>query len=291
MAQPPPLTLPAPAKLNLFLHITGRRPDGYHELQTVFQFLNYSDQLTFGPRRDGTLTLSGMPSTGAEVVPEADNLIMRAARLLQPFAPAGAGADISLCKRLPMGGGLGGGSSNAATALLGLNHLWGCQLSPEQLATLGLTLGADVPVFVHGQAAWAEGIGEQLTPVSPPQDWFVVLVPGCHCNTAEVFRHQGLTRDTPKSRIRTAFEGNVNAFKNDCEPVVRAMYPPVAKALDWLNTQTTAQLTGTGSCVFARVSTQSAAQRVLIGKPPDIEGFIAQGMNRSPLLTRLCELY
>ncbi|TVP54131.1 MAG: 4-(cytidine 5'-diphospho)-2-C-methyl-D-erythritol kinase [Halomonadaceae bacterium] len=291
MYQAASLTLPAPAKLNLFLHITGRRPDGYHELQTLFQFLNYWDLLTFSPRQDGIISLSGMPGTGAATVADADNLITRAARLLQPFAPAGAGVDIVIQKQLPMGGGLGGGSSNAATTLLGLNHLWGCHLGPEALATMGLALGADVPVFIHGRAAWAEGVGERLTPVSPPEDWFVVLVPDCHCNTGEVFRHQGLTRDTPKSRIRTAFEGNLNAFKNDCEPVVRDMYPPVAQALDWLNKRTTAQLTGTGSCVFGRVSTQSAAQRVLTERPSGIEGFIAQGMNRSPLLTRLSELY
>lgn len=285
MRQAETLTLPAPAKLNLFLHITGRRADGYHELQTVFQFLDYSDTLQFRPRHDGALTLNGMSG----VAPD-DNLILRAARLIQPHAPAGAGVDIHIDKRLPMGGGLGGGSSNAATTLLGLNHLWGCHLSKDTLAVMGLTLGADVPVFVRGHAAWGEGVGDQLTPVSPPEDWFVVLIPDCRINTGEVFRHQGLTRDTPKSRIRTAFEGNLNDFKNDCEPVVRTMHPPVASALDWLGSLTTARLTGTGSCVFGRVSTQSAAQRVLTQKPAGIEGFIAPGLNRSPLTTRLSEL-
>ncbi|MDX1588034.1 MAG: 4-(cytidine 5'-diphospho)-2-C-methyl-D-erythritol kinase [Oleiphilaceae bacterium] len=279
------LTLPAPAKLNLFLHINGRRPDGYHELQTLFQFLDYSDSLQFRPRQDGAIHLTGMDG-----IAPGDNLIVRAARLMQPHAPAGAGADIHIEKRLPMGGGLGGGSSNAATTLHGLNRLWDCRLSMDTLADMGLTLGADVPVFVRGQAAWGEGVGEQLTPVTLPEPWFVVLIPDCRIDTGEVFRHQGLTRDTPKRRIRTAFEGNLNSFRNDCEPVVRSMHPPVASALDWLGSRTKSQLTGTGSCVFGRASTQSAAQCVLSQRPEGIEGFTARGLNRSPLSTRLSEL-
>jgi len=280
----PTLTLPAPAKLNLFLHITGRRPDGYHELQTVFQFLDYSDYLSFTPRSDGAIQLHGMSG----IAPE-DNLIVRAARLLQP-RDRPSGVDIHIDKRLPMGGGLGGGSSNAATTLLALNHLWQTGHSPDALAEKGLSLGADVPVFVRGHSAWAEGVGEKLTPVSAPEDWFVVLIPPCEISTAEVFRHQGLTRDTPKRRIRTAFEGNADGFKNDCEPVVQALYPDVKKAIDWLKAFGNARLTGTGACVFASFGTQSAAQQVLASSPSGIEGFIAQGVNHSPLHKQLSEL-
>lgn len=279
------LTLPAPAKLNLFLHITGRRSDGYHELQSVFQFLDYSDELSFRARRDGQIRLHGM---GA--VPDQDNLIHRAARFLQIHTACPLGADIHIRKQLPMGGGLGGGSSDAATTLHGLNRLWETELDDETLARLGLPLGADIPVFVHGHCAWAEGVGEQLTPVTAPEDWFVVLTPDCHVSTAEVFAHQGLTRDTPKRRIRTAFEGNDRSFRNDCEPIVRDLYPDVAKAIDWLSQYGHAQMTGTGACVFGRFRTQSAALDVLAERPSGIEGFIAQGVNRSPLKTRLNEL-
>ncbi|TVP89712.1 MAG: 4-(cytidine 5'-diphospho)-2-C-methyl-D-erythritol kinase, partial [Pseudomonadaceae bacterium] len=187
------LSLPAPAKLNLFLHITGRRTDGYHTLQTLFQFLDYGDTLHFQPRRDGQIQLH----TELEGVDPADNLILRAAKLLQPHCAQHGGADIRLDKRLPMGGGLGGGSSDAATTLLGLNQLWQCGLTLDQLAELGLQLGADVPVFVRGHAAWAEGVGEQLTPVDIEEPWYLVAIPDCNVSTAEVFSDQRLTRDTP----------------------------------------------------------------------------------------------
>ncbi|TDT38452.1 4-diphosphocytidyl-2-C-methyl-D-erythritol kinase [Halospina denitrificans] len=289
MSTPATLTLPAPAKLNLFLHITGRRNDGYHELQTLFQFLDYSDSLTFTARDDGEVSLSGMGE-----LPAADNLITRAAhRLQQSGAPGGQshpGADIRIEKHLPSGGGLGGGSSNAATTLVALNRLWGLNLSRTQLADIGLSLGADVPVFIHGHAAWAEGIGEQLTSVEPAEPWYLVLHPDCEISTGEVFGHSDLTRNTPKRRIRTAFEGSGSGFRNDCEAVVRLLYPEVDKALAWLQHYGEARLTGTGACVFCPFETQSAAITAYEEKPSGINGFIARGRNRSPLYTQLGEL-
>ena len=213
------ITLPSPAKLNLFLHIVGRRPDGYHELQTLFQFLDYGDDITF------TLTPDQPGARLAEPVPgvaDEDNLIIRAARALAARARTTLpGVTISLVKRLPMGGGLGGGSSNAATTLLGLNYLWQMNLSLDELAEIGLDLGADVPVFVRGHAAFGEGVGEKLTPVSPPEDWFVVLKPACDINTGKIFSEEGLTRDTPKIKIAPAFEGDASRYRNDCEDVVQ----------------------------------------------------------------------
>lgn len=282
------LSLPAPAKLNLFLHITGRRPDGYHELQTLFQFLDFADTLTF--------TLENRP--GVRVSPEIagldprDNLVFRAAEILQSqTSSALPGVSILVDKKIPMGGGLGGGSSNAATTLLGLNHLWQLGLSLDALAALGLKLGADVPVFVKGQAAWAEGIGEKLTPADPPEDWFLVLVPNCNISTAKIFQHQRLTRDTRRSRIAPAFDGNHPDYKNDCEAVVCSLYPEVAASIEWLRSQSgNARLTGTGACIFSRLPTESRALAVLQNKPSGIKGFVAKGLNNSSLLKRLCEL-
>ena len=287
MTTPGSLTLPAPAKLNLFLHITGRRSDGYHELQTLFQFLDYCDTLTFSPRNDGRIAVRGM-----DELPTADNLITRAARKLQDrhAGDGQPGVDIRVDKRLPTGGGLGGGSSNAATTLVALNQLWGLGLSRGQLADTGLSLGADVPVFVHGHAAWAEGVGEQLTPVEPAEPWYLVLHPNCEISTGQVFGHPDLTRDTPKRRIRTAFEGSGNDFRNDCEAVVRLLYPKVDHALTWLQQYGEARLTGTGACVFCPFETQSAAITAYEEKPSGINGFIARGRNRSPLYTQLGEL-
>ena len=278
------LDLPAPAKLNLFLHITGRRDDGYHELQTLFQFLDHSDRLRITPRNDGLIQLHG-----PEWLPPGDNLITHAAQRLRARTGTGLGADIELTKMLPAGGGLGGGSSDAATALVGLNHLWETGLSRPQLATLGLELGADVPVFIHGVAAWGEGVGEKLTPVLPPEHWYLVLVPEVEVSTARIFGHPDLTRDTPKRRIRTAFEGS-DGFRNDCEPIVRQLYPAVDQALKWLGQYGEARLTGTGGCVFCPFETQSAAIDAHAEKPSGINGFIAQGRNRSPLYTQLGEL-
>ncbi|MGM0594058.1 MAG: 4-(cytidine 5'-diphospho)-2-C-methyl-D-erythritol kinase [Pseudomonadota bacterium] len=271
---------PAPAKLNLFLHITGRREDGYHLLQTVFQFLDYGDTLHFSPRNDGAIhRLNALPG-----VAEADDLVVRAARLLQQHTGCRLGADIRLDKRLPMGGGLGGGSSDCATTLVALNHLWGLGLESDTLAELGLSLGADVPVFVRGQAAWAEGVGEILTPVSLPQPWFVVLIPPVEVNTGKIFCDPQLTRDTQALKIRDFLAGH---GKNDCQAVVSQHYPAVAEALDWLGQHGKAMMTGTGACVFAAFETQQQAERVLAARPQQMEGFVARGRNRSPLLQRL----
>ena len=282
------ITLPAPAKLNLFLHIVGRRPDGYHELQTLFQFLDYGDDLTFTltPDRPGARLTQALAD-----VPDQDNLIIRAAGALAATAPGVLpGVDISLTKRLPMGGGLGGGSSNAATTLLALNHLWQLNLSIDELAELGLGLGADVPVFVRGQAALGEGVGERLTPVTPPEDWFLVLKPECNINTGKIFSEEGLTRDTPRIKIAPAFEGDASRYRNDCEDVVRRLYPEVNRSLDWLAQFGPARLTGTGACIFGRFPTESAARIIWESKPSGITGFVAKGVNISPLHKKLTEL-
>ncbi|WP_152206116.1 4-(cytidine 5'-diphospho)-2-C-methyl-D-erythritol kinase [Marinobacter changyiensis] len=280
-------TLPAPAKLNLFLHINGRREDGYHELQTLFQFLDFGDELTFSPRQDGQIVLEpALPD-----VPAADNLIIRAARLLKARANRPLpGVSMTLIKRLPMGGGLGGGSSDAATALLGLNHFWALNYSLDELAELGLALGADVPVFVRGSAAFGEGIGEKLTAAQPPEDWFVVLKPPCNINTGLIFSQQGLTRDTPRITIAPAFEGDASRYRNDCEDVVCRLYPEVEKSLEWLSKFGPARLTGTGACIFGRFPTESKAQKVWASKPSGITGFVAKGVNQSPLHRKLTEL-
>ncbi|MDO3723014.1 4-(cytidine 5'-diphospho)-2-C-methyl-D-erythritol kinase [Marinobacter sp. chi1] len=282
------ITLPSPAKLNLFLHIVGRRPDGYHELQTLFQFLDYGDDLTFTltPDQPGVRLTESLPG-----VAEEDNLIIRAANALidQARHPL-PGVTISIDKRLPMGGGLGGGSSNAATTLVGLNHLWELNLSADALADIGLGLGADVPVFVRGHAAFGEGVGEQLTPANPPEDWFVVLKPDCSINTGKIFSEEGLTRDTPRIKIAPAFEGDASRYRNDCEDVVRKLYPEVKESLDWLTQFGPARLTGTGACIFGRFPTESAARIIWESKPSGITGFVARGVNISPLHEKLTEL-
>jgi 4-diphosphocytidyl-2-C-methyl-D-erythritol kinase len=267
------LTLPAPAKLNLFLHITGRRADGYHELQTVFQLLEHADTLHFARRDDGVIRLE--PSLPG-VAPE-QNLIVRAARLLQERTDTGFGADIRLDKVLPMGGGLGGGSSDAATTLLGLNALWGLGLSLEELAKLGLALGADVPVFVHGNSAWAEGVGERLVPVALPERWYVVLTPEAHVATAAVFQHPELTRNSPTITLAAFLAGG---GRNDCENVVRKLAPAVDAALDWLGESGPARMTGTGACVFMACATREEATALLARSP--VAGFVSKGCNLSP---------
>ncbi|MDX5433139.1 MAG: 4-(cytidine 5'-diphospho)-2-C-methyl-D-erythritol kinase, partial [Halomonas sp.] len=273
------LTLPAPAKLNRLLHIVGRRANGYHELQTLFQFLDHGDELRFQLRQDGEIHLTpGLPG-----VPDSDNLIVRAARLLQAVSGCPLGADIQLTKRLPMGGGLGGGSSNAATALLGLDRLWRLDLPLDHLAELGLQLGADVPVFVHGQAAWAEGVGEKLTPVALDTPWFVVVHPGIEVATAAVFRAPQLTRDTAPITMARALQGGAPSWSNDCEPTVRSLYPQVAEALDWLGCRAPAMLTGTGACIFARLNSQAEARHIMADLPSHYTAFMARGLNLSPL--------
>ena len=282
------LTLPSPAKLNLFLHIVGKRPDGYHELQTLFQFLDYGDELTFTLTTDQPGVRLAKPIHG---VADDDNLIIRAARMLAGRARKPLpGVTIAIDKRLPMGGGLGGGSSNAATTLLALNHLWQLNLSEDELAEMGLALGADVPVFVRGRAAFAEGVGEKLTPANPPEDWFLVLKPTCDINTGKIFSEKGLTRDTPKITIRPAFEGDASRYRNDCEDVVRKLYPEVHQSLEWLSQFGPARLTGTGACIFGRFPTESAARIIWESKPSGITGFVAKGVNQSPLHQKLTEL-
>ena len=274
---------PAPAKLNLFLHITGRRADGYHLLQTVFQFLDYSDEVHLTVRSDGAIRrLSDLPG-----VPQEQDLVVRAAQLLQRESGTPLGADIQVTKRLPMGGGLGGGSSDAATILLALNQLWKTGLTDEQLAALGLRLGADVPVFVHGLATWAEGVGEKFTPVVLPEPWFVVLIPAVSVSTAEIFGAPELTRNSPPITIRAFLAGEGG---NVCEPVVRSRYPAVAEALDWLGKYGAARMTGTGACVFAAFDTEAQARQVFATRPEGWNGFVARGCNRSPLLERLSEI-
>lgn len=270
-------SLPAPAKLNLFLHIVGRRSDGYHNLQTVFQFLDKSDILHFSLRPDDEMHVSpAIPG----IAPE-DNLILKAARLLQEKTGSALGASIHLEKNLPMGGGLGGGSSDAATTLLGLNTLWQLGLSLDELALIGLQLGADVPVFVRGHSAWAEGVGEQLTPVSPPEPFFLVLTPSAHINTAKIFQHSELTRDTPTITL-AAFLGGGLPFplRNDCENVVTTLSPDVKNALSWLSRHGDARMTGTGACCFLACANRQMAEDLLAQSP--YAGFVAKGCNRSP---------
>ena len=258
------------------LRIVGRRPDGYHLLQTVFQFLDRGDWLWFTPRADGLI----MRASEVPGVPEEADLTVRAARLLQQTTGVRQGATIHIAKRLPMGGGLGGGSSDAATALVALDHLWQTGLSLAELAELGLTLGADVPVFVHGQAAWAEGVGERLTPVDLDRPWFVVLVPACQVATGAVFNDPDLTRNSPPITI-IDFVAGVGG--NDCEAVVYRRHPEVAAAARWLEQFGQARLTGTGACVFAAFPDGASAERVLARLPAGWTGFIAQGCTRSPL--------
>ena len=269
------LTLSAPAKLNLFLHITGRRDDGYHNLQTVFQLLDYGDTLEIASTDSGDIRI--FPQLPG--VPLQDNLIYKAARLLQRHSQCSLGADITLHKVLPMGGGIGGGSSDAASTLLGLNQLWQLNLPLEVLANLGRQLGADIPVFIHGRSAWAEGIGEQLTPLELPENYFVVLAPDCHVATAKIFSHKGLTRDTPVIKVAAFLE---QGGHNDCQPLVQKLYPEVDKALNWLVKFADAKMTGTGACVFAQVDSQEQGQRILEQAPDDLKGFVAKGVNLSP---------
>ena len=275
---------PAPAKLNLFLHVTGRRPDGYHELQTLFQLIDLCDTVTIRVGDDGRIE---RPSGPVGVDPDSD-LTVRAAKALQAATGCRMGASIRIAKRIPMGGGLGGGSSDAATVLLALNHLWHCGLSVDELARLGLPLGADVPVFVRGSSAWAEGVGERLEPVELPERWYVVIHPGVAVPTKDVFQSPELTRNTPVITIRAFFgPGGSAGSRNDCEPVVRALYPEVADALSWLEKFAPARLTGTGSCIFAAFGSAIEAERVAARAPDRWRAFVARGLNVSPVHARL----
>lgn len=270
------LSLPAPAKLNLMLHIVGRRADGYHLLETVFQFLDYADTLHFSARDDGEIILHST----IDGVAHDDNLIVRAARLLQTASQSKLGADIWLDKKLPVGGGIGGGSSNAATTLVGLNHLWQTQLSLEKLAELGLSLGADVPVFVLGRAAFAQGIGEKLEPVDLTEPWYLVAVPPVSISTAKIFSDPCLTRDTPVTNMRTVLK---QSGHNDCQAVVEKRYPEVRNALILLNKFVEARLTGTGSCIFGGFPNEQQAAKVATQISESLPSFVAQGANISML--------
>jgi 4-diphosphocytidyl-2-C-methyl-D-erythritol kinase len=275
---------PAPAKLNLFLHITGRRDDGYHFLQTIFQFLDYGDELDIRPRPDGVIRRA----SDLEGVAEEEDLVIRAARLLQHETGCAQGADIEVIKRLPMGGGLGGGSSDAATTLVALNTLWQTGLTLIELGDLGLTLGADVPIFVHGQAAWAEGVGEIFEPVELDEPWFVVLKPAVSVPTGVIFGAPELTRDCPPIKICDFLAGGGS---NVFEPVVRDRYPEVGQVIDWLTEFSPARMTGSGSCVFASFPDRASAAKVFQQSPKEWQGFIARGRNRSPLLDRMAIEY
>ena len=270
---------PAPAKLNLFLHVVGRRSDGYHLLQTCFQLIDLLDWLEFEPRRDGMIRRI----EGPDWLPPEQDLVVRAARLLADRTGCRSGVDIRLQKTIPAGGGLGGGSSDAATVLVALDRLWGLGLGEDALAALGLELGADVPLFVRGHSAWGEGVGEALQPVQWPEAWYAVIWPGVAVPTAEVFQAPELTRNSPRITIRGLLE---QGARNDCEPVVVARYPEVRAALAWLGRFGAAHMSGTGSCVFAALPGQREAEAALAGLPEGWRGFAVRALNESPLRER-----
>jgi 4-diphosphocytidyl-2-C-methyl-D-erythritol kinase len=272
---------PAPAKLNLFLHVLGRRPDGYHDLQTVFQLVSLADQLRFTPLEGGRIELQVTPRASW---PSDQDLVCRAARALQRASGVQGGAAIELRKVIPAGGGLGGGSSDAATTLLVLNKIWETELKIDDLAAIGAELGSDVPLFLHGVSAWAEGRGERLTPIELPRSWYLIVYPGVALATRELFQAPELTRNSPLITIPGFLrEGG----RNDFEPVVRARYPAVADALEWLARFAPAKLTGTGSCVFAAFGSAAEAESVAARVPDAWQSFVAQGLARSPLHARL----
>ena len=268
----------APAKLNLFLHITGRRQDGYHELQTVFQLLNFGDRMAFEVSNDGILSLHLSSSESVKTdTPLENNLVTSAAQLLRLEAGNPLlGASISLQKRLPSGAGLGGGSSNAAICLAALNQLWELNLSTDELCKIGVKLGADVPVFIRGKSAWAEGIGERLSPVELGDSWYLVVSPKCSVSTVEVFCHEHLTRNSPAIKMADFLEGRA---RNDCESVTRKLYPEVDQAFEILARFADFRMTGTGSSLFASFSSEAAAKEVLNALPDNLPGFVAKGID------------
>jgi 4-diphosphocytidyl-2-C-methyl-D-erythritol kinase len=271
---------PAPAKLNLCLHIVGRRADGYHLLESAMQFIDLTDTLTFFARPSGVIERLD----GPREVPAETDLTVRAARLLAQSGEPKSGVGIRLEKRIPLQAGLGGGSSDAATVLVALNRLWNLSLTVDRLAELGLRLGADVPFFVRGQAAWMEGIGERLTSQDFPETAYLVVKPQAAVSTAEIFQASELTRNSPVTTIRAFLAGG---GRNDCLGTVRGRFPEVAEALDWLQNFGEAKLTGTGSCVFVALRDPSAARDALARVPGRWRGFLVRGLNRSPLLDRL----
>lgn len=269
-------TLPAPAKLNLFLHITGVRDDGYHNLQTIFQLLDYSDEVTLLRRDDGVIRRT----EGLAEVEPSDDLIVKAAQALKNYTGTTYGADVGVIKRLPVGGGIGGGSSDAATTLLGLNALWECHLPTGELLDIAVTLGADVPVFVAGHSAWAEGIGEQLTPMDLPEIWFLVLHPGVFVSTAKLFSSEVLTRNKSILKMRDFTDTDI---ENIFEVIVREQHPEVDLSLNWLSQFSAARMTGTGSCIFAGFNSFEEAEKVLKKVPVKWKGFVAKAVNVSPV--------
>ncbi len=276
------LRFPAPAKLNLFLHITGQRADGYHELQTLFQIIDLFDYLIFKPRQDTDINVRGLNQ-----VHLAQNLIYRAAMLLKPYAQAFIGLDIDLEKNIPMGAGLGGGSSNAATTLLVLNHLWQCQRSQHELASLALQLGADVPVFVRGHNAWAEGIGEKLQTVTLQDAQYIVLKPDCFISTQLLFSQKILTRDS-KPTTFCAYQTNPSAFGNNFAVLAQTLYPKVNEAMQYLDQFGTAKLTGTGACVFVQCNSNMNIATILSKAP--CTAYLVNSLNRSPVLDLIATL-
>jgi len=269
------IRVPSPAKLNLFLHITGRRPDGYHELQSIFQLIDLCDWLEFEQTDDRQIQIEGLSSVDLE-----QNLIYRAAQILQPYAKAPSGLIIRLEKNIPMGAGLSGGSSNAATTLIVLNQLWYCGLNSEQLAELGVKLGADVPIFVHGRNAWAEGIGEYLTFIDLDQKQFIVLKPDCFISTQQLFSQKTLTRDTKSSKF-CAYQIKPSDFGNNFEPVARSLYPEVDEAMQYLDQFGVAKLTGTGACVFIEVTDDMNVTEILENAP--CKSYLVNSLQESPL--------
>ena len=274
------LTLPAPAKLNLFLHITGRKENGYHNLQTLFQMLDYGDHLEIESNNTGKIELS----SNEKSIPNKENLILRAAKALQNYSTCDCGAKIILKKKLPIGAGLGGGSSDAATAILGLNAVWNLTLTNTELLGIGSKIGADVPVFISGRTSWAEGVGEKLTPIDTPNKWFLIVTPNIFVSTSKIFSHPSLTRNTHPIKIRAFLE---QGSQNDCQTVVEALYPEVKRARQWLAQFAETRLTGTGACLFARFASEADAKSVLKQMPAPWQGFTAKGINTSPLLQSL----
>lgn len=270
------LELPSPAKLNLFLRITGRRDDGYHNIQTLFQLLDYGDELTFELRADRKIAVT---TNNRQLDPQS-NLVCLAAQLIQQQSSCQLGININLIKRLPLGSGLGGGSSNAATTLIGLNNIWELGYSRSQLSKIGLELGADVPVFIEGRTAWGEGVGELLEAVDMPQLWYLVLIPDCQVDTTEIFGDQQLTRNSPPITIRAFRE---HGAENSCQKIVEMRYPAVKAARIWLQEYAAAQMSGTGCCLFASFSNRAQAMAVLEKIPKQWQGFVAQGVNQSPV--------
>lgn len=275
---------PAPAKLNLFLHVTGRRPDGYHLLQSAFILVGLQDTIRLRVRADGVIARVNEVAG----VPEATDLAVRAARLLQAETGTPQGADIEVGKRIPLGGGLGGGSSDAATVLLALDRLWGTGLGAERLRALGARLGADVPFFLFGQDAWVEGIGEVLRPLDVPTRWYLILAPPVHVPTPEIFGAPELTRNTQSLKIEDFSAHGGQCFmgagtRNDLQAVVEARYPEVREYREWLSQHGEARMTGSGACVFAAFGTREAAEAVAAALPPGMNGFVAQGLRQHPL--------